>query len=145
MTPDQIERAASALVAARRGSPIATLPGDAIPQTEADAYQIQDAVIAKLGEKIGGWKTGVLPTGGPFVAPIFASAMPPKAPAMLPAQRLQDHLASNWSRRSAFSFIVRCRRGGSLVRVMRCSPPRRCTRRSRWSTRAIRTSVHLNG
>src|SRR5580704_9947225 len=83
MTPDQIERAANALVAARKGSAIATLPADAIPQTEADAYQIQDAVIAKLGEKIGGWKTGVLPTGV-FVAPIFASAVH-TSPAALPA------------------------------------------------------------
>jgi 2-keto-4-pentenoate hydratase len=83
MTPDQVERAASALVAARKGSPIATLPTDAIPQTEADAYQIQDAVIAKLGEKIGGWKTGVLPTGV-FVAPIFASAVH-TSPVALPA------------------------------------------------------------
>jgi 2-keto-4-pentenoate hydratase len=85
MTPDQIERAAGALVAARKGSAIATLPADATPPTEADAYQIQDAVIAKLGEKIGGWKTGVLPTGGPFVAPIFASAVH-TSPAALPAR-----------------------------------------------------------
>jgi 2-keto-4-pentenoate hydratase len=83
MTPDQVERAASALVAARKGSAIATLPADAIPQTEADAYQIQDAVIAKLGETIGGWKTGVLPHGV-FVAPIFASAVH-TSPVALPA------------------------------------------------------------
>jgi 2-keto-4-pentenoate hydratase len=83
MTPDQIERAASALVAARKGSAIATLPADAVPQSEADAYQVQDAVIAKLGEKIGGWKTGVLPTGV-FVAPIFASAVH-TSPVALPA------------------------------------------------------------
>jgi 2-keto-4-pentenoate hydratase len=87
MTPDQIERAAGALVAARKGSAIATLPADAIPQTEADAYQVQDAVIAKLGEKIGGWKTGVLPTGV-FVAPIFASAVH-TSPATLPASGLK--------------------------------------------------------
>jgi 2-keto-4-pentenoate hydratase len=83
MTPDQVERAASALVAARKGSAIATLPADAVPQNEADAYQVQDAVIAKLGEKIGGWKTGVLPTGV-FVAPIFASAVH-TSPVALPA------------------------------------------------------------
>jgi len=87
MTPDQIERAASALVAARKGSAIATLPVDAIPQSETDAYQVQDAVIAKLGEKIGGWKTGVLPTGV-FVAPIFASAVH-TSPAVLPASGLK--------------------------------------------------------
>jgi 2-keto-4-pentenoate hydratase len=77
MTPDQIERAASALVAARKGSAIAALPADATPQSEADSYQVQDAVIAKLGEKIGGWKTGFSPLGGYFAAPIFASTVHP--------------------------------------------------------------------
>ncbi len=84
MTPDQVERAAGVLVAARKGSAIGSLPADAIPQSEADAYQVQDAVIAKLGERIGGWKTGVLPTGV-FVAPIFASAVH-TSPAALPAK-----------------------------------------------------------
>jgi 2-keto-4-pentenoate hydratase len=75
MTPDAIERAASALVAARKGAPIASLPAEAIPQTEADAYQIQDAVIDKLGETVGGWKIGISPLGGHVAAPIFASAV----------------------------------------------------------------------
>jgi len=85
MTPDQVERAASALVVARKGSAIAGLPGDAVPQSEADAYQVQDAVIAKLGETIGGWKVGFSPSGGHMVAPIFASAVYP-SPARLPAR-----------------------------------------------------------
>lgn len=85
MTPDQINEAAGALVAARKGSAIAALPGDAAPQTEADSYRIQDAVIAKLGEKIGGWKVGISPLGGHFAAPIFASTVAP-SPASLPAK-----------------------------------------------------------
>jgi 2-keto-4-pentenoate hydratase len=84
MTPDQIDRAASALVAARKGSAIASLPEGALPQTEADSYQIQDAVIAKLGEKIGGWKVGISPLGGHFAAPIYASTVAP-SPAAMPA------------------------------------------------------------
>jgi 2-keto-4-pentenoate hydratase len=84
MTPDQIERAAAALVAARKGSAIASLPADAIPQTEADSYRIQDAVIAKLGETVGGWKVGISPLGGHFAAPIYAS-MVRSSPASLPA------------------------------------------------------------
>jgi 2-keto-4-pentenoate hydratase len=88
MTPDQIERAASALVAARRGSAIAQLPADAIPQTEADSYQVQDAVIAKLGEKIGGWKVGISPLGGHFAAPIYASTVV-SSPASLPARNFK--------------------------------------------------------
>ena len=84
MTPDQVERAASALVAARKGAAIAALPNGAVPQSEADSYQIQDAVIAKLGEKIGGWKVGISPLGGHFAAPIYASTVVP-SPASLRA------------------------------------------------------------
>ena len=85
MTPAEIERAAKALVAARKGSAIPSLPEDAIPQTEADSYQIQDAVIAELGEKIGGWKVGISPLGGHVAAPIFASTIF-SSPANLPAR-----------------------------------------------------------
>lgn len=88
MTPDQIERAANALVAARRGSAIAQLPEGTIPQSEADSYQVQDAVIAKLGEKIGGWKVGISPLGGHFAAPIYASTVVP-SPATLPARNFK--------------------------------------------------------
>jgi 2-keto-4-pentenoate hydratase len=88
MTPDQIERAASALVAARKGSAIAQLPEGAIPQTEADSYQVQDAVIAQLGEKIGGWKVGISPLGGHFAAPIYASTVVPSR-ASLPARNFK--------------------------------------------------------
>lgn len=88
MTPDQIERAANALVAARKGAAIASLPADAIPQSEADSYQIQDAVLAKLGETIGGWKVGISPLGGHFAAPIYASTVRP-SPASYPASSLK--------------------------------------------------------
>ena len=85
MTPDQIDRAAGALATARNGAAIAGLPADAIPQSEADSYQVQDAVRAKLGEKIGGWKVGISPFGGHFAAPIYASTVVP-SPAALPAR-----------------------------------------------------------
>jgi len=88
MTPEQIERAASALVAARKGSAIASLPADAIPESEADSYQIQDAVRAKLGEQVGGWKVGISPVGGHFAAPIYASTVVP-SPASLPAKNFK--------------------------------------------------------
>ncbi|HWB47576.1 MAG TPA: 2-keto-4-pentenoate hydratase [Stellaceae bacterium] len=88
MTPEQVERAASALVAARKGSAIAALPEGAVPQTEADAYRIQDAVIAKLGEKIGGWKVGISPLGGHFAAPIYGSTVV-ASPASLPARNFK--------------------------------------------------------
>jgi 2-keto-4-pentenoate hydratase len=88
MTPEQVERAADALVAARTGSAIAALPEGAIPQSEADSYQVQDAVITKLGEKIGGWKVGISPLGGHFAAPIYASTVVP-TPASLPAKNFK--------------------------------------------------------
>jgi len=88
MTPEQIERAAAALVAARKGAAIASLPPDAIPQSEAEAYAVQDAVRAKLGEKIGGWKVGISPQGGHWSAPIYASTVAP-TPASVPAGSLK--------------------------------------------------------
>lgn len=84
MTPEQIDEAARALAAARAGQPIAALPDAARPQSEADSYAIQDAVLRGLGERIGGWKVGFSPEGGIFCAPIFATRVQP-SPAALPA------------------------------------------------------------
>jgi 2-keto-4-pentenoate hydratase len=88
MTPDQIERAAAALVAARKGPAIAQLPAGAIPETEEDAYLIQNAVIAKLGVRVGGWKVGISPLGGYFAAPIYVSTVV-ASPASLPARNFK--------------------------------------------------------
>jgi 2-keto-4-pentenoate hydratase len=84
MTPDQVETAASALVAARKGNAIAALPETARPQSEADSYAIQDAVGKKLGESFTGWKVGISPEGGHFAAPIYGSRIAP-SPAAMPA------------------------------------------------------------
>jgi 2-keto-4-pentenoate hydratase len=84
MTPEQIDVAAGALAAARTGQPIAALPEHTRPQSEADSYAIQDAVLRRLGEKIGGWKVGFSPGGGIFCAPIYASHVQ-ASPASLPA------------------------------------------------------------
>ena len=69
MTPEQIDEAARALVAARKGQPIAALPEGMRPQSEADSYAIQEAVLRRLGERIGGYKVGFSPEGGIFSAP----------------------------------------------------------------------------
>jgi 2-keto-4-pentenoate hydratase len=87
MTPEQIEQAAQALAAARSGRPIAAIPDAARPQTEADSYQIQDAVMRRLGETAGGWKVGYSPEGGIFCAPIYVSKIY-ASPASLPAAGL---------------------------------------------------------
>ena len=85
MTPQHIDEAAHALAAARKGQPIAALPDAARPQSEADSYAIQDAVLRRLGERVGGYKVGFSPEGGIFCAPIYASAVHP-SPARLPAR-----------------------------------------------------------
>src|SRR3954454_23901230 len=87
MTPQQIETAAAALAAGRSGTPIAAIPDAARPQSEADSYQIQDAVMRRLGETAGGWKVGYSPEGGIFCAPIYASKVL-ASPASLPAAGL---------------------------------------------------------
>ena len=85
MSPEQVEEAARALAVARGGDPIAALPEGARPQSEGDAYQIQDAVLGRLGERVGGYKVGFSPDGGIFCAPIYASRVH-ASPASLPAR-----------------------------------------------------------
>jgi 2-keto-4-pentenoate hydratase len=79
MRQDQAEEAAGLLRIARRNrEPLAELPPGCRPQSDADAYQIQDAVIRRLGETIGGWKAGAASaTIAAFCAPIFARMIRP--------------------------------------------------------------------
>src|SRR4029079_2507569 len=84
MTPQQADEAARALADARNGQPIAAIPEALRPQSEADSYAIQDAVMRRLGERPGGWKVGFSPEGGVFCAPIYASKVQ-ASPASLPA------------------------------------------------------------
>jgi len=89
MRQDQVEEAARLLCLARGGEPLAELPADCRPQSDADAYQIQDAVIRRLGETVGGWKIGVAsPTTAAFCAPIFARMIRP-SPAAYAARELR--------------------------------------------------------
>jgi 2-keto-4-pentenoate hydratase len=85
MNPERVDEAARALAAARTGQPIAALPEGARPATEADSYAIQEAVLRRLGERIGGYKVGLSPEGGIFCAPIYASKVH-ASPASLPAR-----------------------------------------------------------
>ena len=84
MTPEQLQEAARTLAAARSGKPVAALPEGMRPQSEADSYAIQEAVLRRLGERAGGYKVGFSPQGGIFCAPIYASKVHP-SPASLPA------------------------------------------------------------
>ena len=90
MRQDQAEEAARLLCAARRGGePIAELPTACRPQSDIDAYQIQDAAARQLGEAIGGWKVGAAsPTTAAFCAPIYARMIRP-SPASYNAAELR--------------------------------------------------------
>ena len=90
MHAEQAEAAARLLNAARAGGePLTELPADCRPQSDADAYQIQDAVARRLGEAIGGWKIGVAsPAAAAFCAPIFARMIRP-SPASYSAAELR--------------------------------------------------------
>jgi 2-keto-4-pentenoate hydratase len=89
MRQDQAEEAARLLCGARGGEPLAELPAECRPQSDADSYQIQDAVTRQLGEAIGGWKIGVAsPTTSAFCAPIFARMIRP-SPAAYTARELR--------------------------------------------------------
>jgi 2-keto-4-pentenoate hydratase len=56
VTPAAAERAARTLLAARRGgTKIAGLPADYRPRDLEDAYQIQEALLALMGEAASGW------------------------------------------------------------------------------------------
>src|SRR6185437_8517524 len=55
------------------------------PQSEADSYAIQDSVMRRLGENVGGYKVGLSPEGGIFCAPIYGSRVH-ASPARLPAR-----------------------------------------------------------
>lgn len=84
MIPEAVNTAAAALVAARKGKSMPSLPEGTQPESEADSYAIQNAVLARLGEKIGGWKVGFSPLGGIFCAPIYASTIH-STPSTMPA------------------------------------------------------------
>jgi 2-keto-4-pentenoate hydratase len=89
MREDQAEAAARLLCAARGSEPITELPAECRPHSDADAYQIQDAVVRRLGEAIGGWKVGAAsPTTEAFCAPIYARMIRP-SPAAYAAGELR--------------------------------------------------------
>lgn len=68
-----VAQAADLLVTARRtGKLLDALPDSCKPQTLADAFAIQDAVVAALGESIAGWKVAIV-DGSTVRAPIMAS------------------------------------------------------------------------
>ena len=70
LTPESLEAVATALVEARRtAKPIGAIPAAWVPQTLADAYRLQDAVMRREGVA-GGWKVLAGAAGEPMCSPI---------------------------------------------------------------------------
>ena len=89
MLSDHVEEAARLLCAARHGPPVHELPQSCRPQSDADAYQVQDAVVRQLGETIGGWKVGAgSAASAAFCAPIWKKMVRP-SPASYVARELR--------------------------------------------------------
>jgi 2-keto-4-pentenoate hydratase len=89
MLRDHVEEAARLLCAARGGTPVHELPQNCRPQCDADAYEIQEAVISQLGEAIGGWKVGAASAAtAAFCAPIYMRMIRP-SPAAYDAGELR--------------------------------------------------------
>ncbi len=78
MLKEHCEEAARLLCAARGGAPVHELPQSCRPQSDADAYEIQEAVTRQLGEPIGGWKVGAASANtAAFCAPIWMRIIRP--------------------------------------------------------------------
>ena len=69
-----VEAFAARLIAARQsGDRIATLKPSEAPESAAEAYAVQDAILRRLGIGIAGWKVGAAtPTALPQAGPILA-------------------------------------------------------------------------
>lgn len=76
MRQDNMIAAVDALIAARRSrTRITSLPGGSHPADVGEALTIQDAVIAKLGERIAGWKVAIDKDGKVMRGAIIGSRM----------------------------------------------------------------------
>ncbi|MEQ1646961.1 MAG: fumarylacetoacetate hydrolase family protein [Hyphomicrobiaceae bacterium] len=75
LSEHDVETFARNLLLARRTPGTKPLPPPAIPETDKDAYRIQDRVIAAYGP-VEGWKVGAAnPTAEPNCAPIIRSGL----------------------------------------------------------------------
>jgi 2-keto-4-pentenoate hydratase len=95
MTPETAERAASALLAARRNrTPLPALPQDLLPADLDEGYEIQKAFVAQTDGEVVGYKIGAtsqmaqsfLGAKGPFFGRIFNTRLH-ESPVRLPADR----------------------------------------------------------
>jgi 2-keto-4-pentenoate hydratase len=74
--PSTATQAARLLLAVRRGAPrITSLPTELAPQTLADAYAIQHALLDELRSDIAGWKASLSSADEGICAPLAASTV----------------------------------------------------------------------
>ena len=74
--PSTATQAARLLLAVRRGAPrLAALPAALAPQTLAEAYAIQHALLDELGSDIAGWKASLSSVDEGICAPLAASTV----------------------------------------------------------------------
>lgn len=78
-----VDDLATRLVGARRDRAKLVASGGAIPSSDAEAYRVQKAVLAKLGARVAGYKVGT-PNAQttPNCAPILAGTIVPAGPAV---------------------------------------------------------------
>jgi 2-keto-4-pentenoate hydratase len=86
--PMDVDALAANLIEARRsGKRIAALDAAQAPSSAGEAYAVQDAIVARLGLAIAGWKVGAgRPDAEPQAGPLLADrvAMSPARFALLP-------------------------------------------------------------
>src|SRR5512138_1699787 len=71
-----VNQAAALLITARRSrQPLDRLPEDCRPVTIGDAFAIQAATVAQLGERIAGWKVGGVIEGHVSYGVLLASGV----------------------------------------------------------------------
>ena len=86
-SPRAVEAAQLLLAVRRGGTRPAALPAALAPQSLADAYGIQHALLRELGTSIAGWKASLFDARNGICAPLGASLVL-DAPAYLPPLRL---------------------------------------------------------
>ncbi|WP_213953674.1 fumarylacetoacetate hydrolase family protein [Variovorax sp. dw_954] len=85
ITPQALEAATRQLVQARAsGQRIAPFDAAIAPTTLADAHAIQDATVARLEERVGGWKVAA-PVGGQLARGVILGSRLLASPARLPS------------------------------------------------------------
>lgn len=84
----RLQTLAATLAAARTtGRGLGTLPVEALPVDEAEATEVQHALLAQLGQPVAGWKVGAKSADGPITAAPLPADSVLRSPAMLPLRQ----------------------------------------------------------